>query len=70
VDSSSGRSISVQSTDDNMALRVIVDQDRMGGHGADQDVSVGRQADRQALGALLPHDRVEFVAAGADGGLR
>ena len=70
VDNSSGRLISVQSTDDNMALRVIVDQDRLGGQGAEQDVSVGRQADRQALRALLPHDRVEFVAAGTDGGLR
>ena len=31
--------------------------------GADREVSIGRHADRQALRALLPHERVEFVAA-------
>jgi hypothetical protein len=64
VDNFRGRLISVQSTGDNAGLRIGVGQDRLGRQGeADHDVTVGRHADREALRALLPHERVEFVAA-------
>ena len=65
VDNSHGRVISVQPTADHVALRIGIDQDRLGGQGAEQEVTVGRYADRQALRALLPYERVEFVAADA-----
>jgi hypothetical protein len=65
VDSSHGRVISVQPTADHAALRIGIDQDRLGGKGAEHEVTVGRYADRQALRALLPYERVEFVAADA-----
>jgi pyrimidine deaminase RibD-like protein len=64
VDNSAAQLISVQSTDDNTALRIVVDQDRVASQGAEQEAAVGRHADRQALRALLPHERVEFVTAG------
>ena len=64
VDSPRGRLISVQPTDNNAALRVSVIPDRLGSLHAERELSVGRHADRQALRALLPHERVEFVAAG------
>jgi hypothetical protein len=67
VDNARGRLISVQSTADNAALRIGVDQDQFGSQGADREVSVGRHADRQALRALLPHHRVEFVPADTTG---
>jgi hypothetical protein len=60
---SSSRLISVQTTDDNSALRISVDPARPLRPGEASEISVGRQADRQALRALLPHERVEFVAA-------
>jgi hypothetical protein len=62
VDSPRGRLISVQSSNDNTALRIGVDPERPGSQGAEHEISVGRHADRQALRALLPHERVEFVA--------
>jgi hypothetical protein len=65
VDSSHGRVISVQPTADHAALRIGIDQDRLGGQGAEHEITVGRYADRQALRALLPYERVEFVAADA-----
>ncbi|HWJ53872.1 MAG TPA: hypothetical protein VNT24_10925 [Propionibacteriaceae bacterium] len=65
VDSSHGRVISVQPTADHAALRIGIDQDRLGAQGAEHEVTVGRYADRQALRALLPYERVEFVAADA-----
>jgi hypothetical protein len=58
---SRGRLISLESIDDS-ALRISIDQDRPVGEAALREVSVGRHADRQALRALLPHHRVEFVA--------
>jgi len=62
VDSPRGRLISVQSSNDNATLRIGVDPERLGSQGTEHEVSVGRRADRQALRALLPHERVEFVA--------
>jgi hypothetical protein len=62
VDSPRGRLISVQSSNDNATLRIGVDPERLGSQGTDHEVLVGRHADRQALRALLPHERVEFVA--------
>jgi hypothetical protein len=59
-----GQLIAVQSSEDDAALRITVEQDRRSGHGAEQEASVGRHADRQALRALLPHERVDFLAAG------
>jgi hypothetical protein len=59
----SSRLISVQPTDDNSGLRISVDQDRPVRLGASYETSVGRHADRQALRALLPHQRVEFADA-------
>jgi hypothetical protein len=63
VDNARGRLISVQSTADHASLRIGVEQDEFVSQGADRVVSVGRHADRQALRALLPHQRIEFVAA-------
>ena len=63
IDSSRGRLISVQTIDDGAALRIGVDQMRLVSQGAEHEVLVGRHADREALRALLPHERVEFVAA-------
>jgi hypothetical protein len=63
VDNSRGRLISVQSTEDDTALRIGVAQVRLVSQGAEHEVSVGRHADREALRALLPHERVEFVDA-------
>jgi hypothetical protein len=62
VDNSRGQLISVQS-EDNTTLRIGILADQRGSQGAVHEVSVGRHADRQALRALLPHERVEFVAA-------
>jgi hypothetical protein len=67
VDSSRGRLISIQSTDDDAALRIRVGRDQLVRGGAEDDVSVGRHADREALRALLPHERVEFVPAETSG---
>lgn len=67
VDNFRGRLASVQSTEDNAELRIGVGQDRLGRQGSDRDVTVGRHADREALRALLPHERVEFVAADTTG---
>ena len=62
VDNSHGRSITVQS-EDNTTLRIGVPADQPRSPGAVPEVSVGRHADRQALRALLPHERVDFVVA-------
>ena len=62
VDNSHSRSISVQ-TDDNSTLLIRLVGDQPGRQDAVPEVSAGRHADRQALRALLPHERVEFVAA-------
>jgi hypothetical protein len=67
VDNFRGRLASVQSTGDNAELRIGVGQDRLGRQGSERDVTVGRHADREALRALLPHERVEFVAADTTG---
>lgn len=68
VDTFRGRLISVQSTGDNAVLRIGVGPDRLGRQtGSDREVTVGRHADREALRALLPHERVEFVAAETTG---
>jgi hypothetical protein len=65
VDNAPGRLLSVHPTADNAALRIDVHQ--LVPQGADREVSVGRHSDRQALRALLPHQRVEFVAADTSG---
>ncbi len=54
VDSSPGRLVSVESTQD-QTLRIAVDR----------ELDVGSPADRKALRRLVPHHRIEFVAADA-----
>jgi hypothetical protein len=67
VDGSPGRLVSVRSVDDGSTLRIDVDhalrstEERTGG------LSVGSQSDREALQRLVPHERVEFVAADTTG---
>jgi hypothetical protein len=57
-----GRLVAVESSDDSV-LRISIDQDRpLGETTTLREAPVGRHADRQALRALLPHQRVEFVA--------
>ena len=63
VDSSRARLISVETIEDGAALRLGVDQMRLVSESIGHEIVVGRHADREALRALLPHERVEFVAA-------
>ena len=58
VDSPRGQLISVQSSNDNATLRIGVRPERPQSEGAEHEVTVGRHAYRQALRALLPHQRV------------
>lgn len=67
IDSWPRRLVSIDS-DDEAVLRVDIDQGRLSADERAAGVSVGRDSDREALERLLPHERVEFVAA--DSGLR
>jgi hypothetical protein len=67
VDGSPGRLLSVRSVDDDSVLRVGVDQALRSAEERARGLSVGTQADREALHQLVPHERVEFVAADTTG---
>jgi hypothetical protein len=63
VDGSPGRLVSVQFVEKEGLLRIAVDSDLRSSAERAHGVSVGTQSDREALRQLLPHQRVEFVAA-------
>jgi hypothetical protein len=67
VDGSPGRLISVRSFDDDSLLRIGVDQALRSAEERARGLSVGSQPDREALRRLVPHERVEFVAADTTG---
>ena len=67
VDGSPGRLLSVRSVDDDSVLRIGVDQALRSAEERTRGLSVGTQADREALHQLVPHERVEFVAADTTG---
>ena len=67
VDGSPGRLISVRSFDEDSVLRVGVDQALRSAEERARGLSVGSQPDREALRRLVPHERVEFVAADTTG---
>ena len=66
VDGSPGRLISVRSFDDD-SMRIGVDQALRSAEERARGLSVGTQSDREALRRLVPHERVEFVAADTTG---
>jgi hypothetical protein len=67
VDGSPGRLLSVRSLDDDSILRIGVDQALRSAEERARGLSVGTQSDREALRRLVPHERVEFVAADTTG---
>jgi hypothetical protein len=67
VDGSPGRLVSVRSVNDDSILRIGVDHALRSAEERARGLSVGTQADREALRQLVPHDRVEFVAADTTG---
>ena len=67
VDGSPGRLISVRSFDEDSVLRIGVDQALRSAEERARGLSVGSQPDREALRRLVPHERVEFVAADTTG---
>jgi hypothetical protein len=67
VDGSPGRLVSVRSVDDDSILRIGVDYALQSAEERTRGLSVGGQSDREALRRLVPHERVEFVAADTTG---
>ena len=67
VDGSPGRLVSVRSVDDDSILRIGVDHALRSAEERTRGLSVGTQSDREALRRLVPHERVEFVAADTTG---
>jgi hypothetical protein len=67
VDGSPGRLVSVGSVGDDSILRIGVDHALRSSEERARGLSVGSQADREALRRLVPHERVEFVAANTTG---
>jgi hypothetical protein len=67
VDGSPGRLISVRSSEEDSALRIGVDQALRSAEERARGLSVGSQSDREALRRLVPHERVDFVAADTTG---
>jgi hypothetical protein len=67
VDGSPGRLVSVRFFDEDSVLRVGVDQALRSAEERARGLSVGSQPDREALRRLVPHERVEFVAADTTG---
>ena len=67
VDGSPGRLPSVRSVDDDTILRIGVDHALRSAEERARGLSVGTQSDREALRRLVPHERVEFVAADTTG---
>jgi hypothetical protein len=67
VDGSPGRLVSVRSVGEDSILRIGVDHALRSAEERARGLSVGTQADREALRRLVPHERVEFVAADTTG---
>jgi hypothetical protein len=67
VDGSPGRLVSVRSMGDDSILRIGVDHALRSAEERARGLSVGTQSDREALRRLVPHERVEFVAADTTG---
>ena len=67
VDGSPGRLVSVRSVNDDSILRIGVDHALRSADERASGLSVGSQSDREALQRLVPHERVEFVAADTTG---
>ena len=67
VDNSPGRLVSVRFVANEGTLRIAVDSDLRSSEEQAHGVSVGTQSDREALRRILPHQRVEFVAAETSG---
>jgi hypothetical protein len=67
VDGSPGRLVWVRSFDEESVLRIGVDQALRSAEERARGLSVGSQSDREALRRLVPHERVEFVAADTTG---
>jgi hypothetical protein len=67
VDGSPGRLVSVRSVDDDSILRIGVDHALRSAEERTRGLSVGTQSDREALRRLVPHERVEFMAADTTG---
>jgi len=67
VDGSPGRLVWVRSFDEDSVLRIGVDQALRSAEERARGLSVGSQPDREALRRLVPHERVEFVAADTTG---
>jgi hypothetical protein len=67
VDGSPGRLLSVRSVEDDSVLRIGVDHALRSAEERARGLSVGTHSDREALRRLVPHERVEFVAADAPG---
>ncbi len=67
VDGSPGRLLSVRSVEDDSVLRIGVDHALRSAEERSRGLSVGTHSDREALRRLVPHERVEFVAADATG---
>jgi hypothetical protein len=63
VDGSPGRLLSVRSVEDDSVLRIGVDHALRSAEERARGLSVGTHSDREALRRLVPHERVEFVAA-------
>jgi hypothetical protein len=57
----------VQSSDEESTLRIGVDQALRSAEERARGLSVGSQSDREALRRLVPHERVDFVAADTTG---
>ena len=62
-----GRLVWVRSLEDDSVLRVGVDQALRSAEERARGLAVGSQSDREALRRLIPHERVEFVAADTTG---
>jgi hypothetical protein len=67
VDGSPGRLISVRPNEEDSTLTIGVDQALRSAEERARGLSVGSQSDREALRRLVPHERVDFVAADTTG---
>jgi hypothetical protein len=67
VDGSPGRLVWVRLLGEDSVLRIGVDQALRSAEERARGLAIGSQSDREALRRLVPHDRVEFVAADTTG---
>jgi hypothetical protein len=67
VDGSPGRLVWVRLLNEDSILRIGVDQALRSAEERARGLAIGSQSDREALRRLVPHERVEFVAADTTG---